>query len=318
VLILLNILLNSILPIFLIIALGFAVGRKFDLDPSTITKVSFYTFVPAFSFTYIFTTDVTADLARVIVLAVALLGVKFAVGAVITRLLRLEKPTAKAFQNALMFFNSGNIGLSLVLLVFTNPPFTDGSATPYLETALSVQIMIFLVQNLAVYTLGIVNSGGEGITLKTGVMNVLRMPVIYAVVCAFAFKLLPFDFTATPVWTALMQLRNGLIGVVLVTLGLQLAKTNLDLRLKVSYLAVFCRLIVGPAAAFALIRLFGFSGVMAQAIFISSSAPTAVMTALISVECKGDSDFAVQAVTLSTLFSAVTMTLVVYLSYVLF
>jgi len=57
---------------------------------------------------------------------------------------------------------------------------------------------------------------------------------------------------------------------------------------------------------------------MAQAIFISSSTPTAVNTALIAVECKGDAEFAVQSITISTLLSAITMTAMVYLAYIMF
>ena len=109
-----------------------------------------------------------------------------------------------------------------------------------------------------------------------------------------------------------------MISIALVTLGVQLSKTRINFRIRTPYIAAFCKLICGPAAAFILIKLFGFEGVTAQAAFIASSAPTAVNTALLSIECKGDSDFAVQAVTISTLLSAATMTTAVYLAYVLF
>jgi len=307
-----------VLPIFILITLGFALSKKFSMDTETLTKLNFYLYSPAFTFVYIFSTEVTVDLVRVILLALTLLVVNYAAGAVITRLLRLKWNTAKAFQNALMFFNSGNIGVSLIILVFSRPPYVVDGSAPYLQTALSVQIMLFLVQNLTMSTIGFINSGGEGFTLKKGVTRVLQMPMIYAAICAFLFKLLPFDFTGTPFWPALSHLRDGLVSIALVSLGVQLAKSRINLRLKTPYLAAFCRLVGGPAVAYLLIRLFGFEGVMAQAIFISVSAPTAVNTALISVECKGDSDFAVQAVTVSTLLSAVTMTVVVYLAYTIF
>jgi len=293
-------------------------SKKFELDITTLTKINFYLLVPAFSFVYIFTTEITSDLALVILLSAAMLVVNFGLGIVLSRILKLRKPTAKAFQNSLMFFNVGNIGVSLILLVFSNPPFVVDGLTPYVDIALSVQVMILLFQNLTINTIGIVNSGGEGVTLLQGIRHVFRMPAIYTIICAFLFKLIPFDLTATPLWPVLVHLRNGLISVALVTLGVQLAKSNLNLRMVAPYGAVFFRLIIGPVAAFLLIRLFGFSGIIAQVIFISSSTPAAVNTALLAVECNGDSDFAVQVVTLSTLFSAVTMTLAVYLSFILF
>jgi predicted permease len=298
--------------------LGYIADKKFNLDMNTLTKINFYLFVPAFSFVNIYSIDISIDLVGVIILTVVLLGINFIFGAVLSKLLRLPKKTAKAFENSMMFYNAGNIGVSLMTLVFSNSPFVVDGAKPYLEIALSVQIMTLLVQNLTTNTLGFINSGGEGMTLKSGLIRVLKMPTMYAIICAVLFKFLPFDFKVTPFYPAFEYLRSGMVSVALITLGVQLSKTPINLKMKLPYIASFCRLVGGPALAFGLIKLFGFNGIMAQAIFIASSAPMAVNIALLSIECKGDVDFTVQAVTLSTLFSAVTMTTVVYLAYVLF
>jgi predicted permease len=178
--------------------------------------------------------------------------------------------------------------------------------------------MTLLVQNLTTNTIGFINSGGEGMTFKKGVVRVMQMPAIYAIVFAVLLKAVPYDVTVLTVWPALVFLRNGLISISLLTLGVQLAKTKINLRMKLPYISAFCRLIGGPAVALLLIKLFGFDGVMAQAILISSATPTAINTALLSIETKGDIDFAVQSVTMSTLLSAITMTTVAYLALMLF
>jgi len=314
----LSIILNSIIPIFILIFLGYITNQKFNVDMNALTKINFYLFVPAFSFVNIYTVDISADLFNVILLTVVLLGINFIFGAGLAKLLKLPKKTGKAFENSMMFYNSGNIGISLMTLVFSNSPFVIDGATPYLKIALSVQIMTLLVQNLTTNTFGFINSGGEGMTFRAGIARVVKMPTLYAIICAVFFKFLPFDFKVTPVWPALDYMRNGMVSVALITLGVQLSKTRINLKMKLPYIASFCRLAGGPAIAFVLIRLFGFTGVMAQAILIASSSPTAVNTALLSIECKGDVDFTVQTVTLSTLLSAVTMTTVVYLAYALF
>ena len=314
----LSIILNSIIPIFILIFLGYIADKKFNMDMNTLTKINFYLFVPAFSFVNIYTIDISVDLVYVILLTVILLGINFIFGAVLAKLLKLSKKTGKAFENSMMFYNSGNIGVSLMTLVFSNSPFVIDGAKPYLEIALSVQIMTLLVQNLTTNTIGFINSGGEGMTLKTGLLRVVKMPTMYAVICAVLFKFIPFDFRITPIYPALEYLRSGMVSVALVTLGVQLSKTRINLKMKLPYIASFCRLAGGPAITLGLIKLFGFTGAMAQAVFIASSAPTAVNVALLSIECKGDVDFTVQTVTISTLFSAVTMTTVVYLAYVLF
>ena len=78
------------------------------------------------------------------------------------------------------------------------------------------------------------------------------------------------------------------------------------------------RLIGGPIIAFFLIKVFGFTGMTAQALMISSSVPTAVNSALIAVEFDNYPDFASQAVMISTLFSAVSLVIVIYSARLLF
>lgn len=314
----LSIVINNIIPIFILVFLGYFLEKKFALDINVLTKIILYAFVPAFAFTNIYSTEISADLLRVILLHVLMLPLMFALGAGVNKLLKQPPGMAKSFENALMFYNSGNIGIPLVTLVFSSAPFIVGGGTPYLELALSVQVMTHLVQNLSLNTIGFINAGGEGMSLKSGLQRVVKMPSPYAILLAFLCNLLPFDVTATPVWSALVFLRSGMIGVALLTLGVQMAKAKIDFKKAMPWAASFCRLVGGPVLAFFLIKLFGMEGIIAQAVFISSSTPTAVTVAVISFECKGDTDFAAQAVALSTLLSAVTMTTVVYLAQILF
>ena len=309
---------SSIIPIFVLISLGYLSGKKLGLDMNTLIKINFYLFVPAFAFVNIYTTEISAELAQVIFLMLLLLAVNFVFGAALARLMKLPHKTKKAFENSLMFNNSGNIGVSLTTLVFSSPPFASGDFAPYLKTALSVQIMVLLVQNLSTNTLGFINSGGEGMTIKTGLVRVAKMPALYTISGAVLLRFLPFDFTSAPVWPALDFLKSGMVSVALLTLGVQLSQTRINLKLKLPYISSLCRLVGGPALAFLFIWLFGFKGAAAQAIFISASTPTAVNVALLSAECKGDVEFAVQTVTLSTLLSAITMTSAVYLAYMIF
>ena len=155
-------------------------------------------------------------------------------------------------------------------------------------------------------------------TLKKGIISVLKMPTIYAVSLAILLKITSIDITNIPAWPALVFLRYGLIPVSLITFGAQLAKSKINLKMKTPYLATICRLIGGPVIAFLLIHLFGFDGIMAKAILIASSTPTAIQTALLSIETKGDVDFAVQTVTISTLLSAITMAATVYIAFIIF
>ncbi|MEJ6950731.1 AEC family transporter [Natronospora cellulosivora (SeqCode)] len=119
-------------------------------------------------------------------------------------------------------------------------------------------------------------------------------------------------------WPSLEYLQNGLIPVALLTLGTQLYRTKFSFKNKDVYIASITRLLGGPILAFLLLNLMGIDGVMAQVLFISSSVPSAVNTALIAVEFNNEPDFASQVVMTSTLLSAITLTIVIYLSQYLF
>jgi len=67
-----------------------------------------------------------------------------------------------------------------------------------------------------------------------------------------------------------------------------------------------------------LIKIMGFSGIIAQALMISTSVPTAVNTALIAVEYDNHPDFASQTVLVTTIFSAITLPLIIYLARIVF
>lgn len=308
----------NILPIIILIALGFIVCKKFNLAINTLSKLNFYIFVPCFIFVNLYTTELQLEMLKVLICAAVLLMFYSLYGALIAKLRGYAPDMTNAFKNSVMFNNSGNIGLSLITLVFSSAPFVIDGKTPYLDTAVSAQIMILMLQNISTNTLGFYNASRANTSLKKCLQKIFSMPTIYAVPLALILKLFPFDFSTLPGWPALVYIKNGLVPMALLTLGVQLAKTTFDWTNKEVYISVFVRLILGPITAVIFIVLFGFNGAVAQTILIAYSVPTAVNTALIAVECDSCQDFAAQAVMLSTLLSTFTLTLAIYMARIIF
>ncbi|MFU0799183.1 MAG: AEC family transporter [Xylanivirga thermophila] len=305
-----KILTNNILPILIIVFLGYFLNKRFDFDINTLSKINFYLYVPSFTFYNLYKTQISMELINVLIFGFSMFAVNFIIGLIVTKAARLDKGMTAAMQNALMFYNSGNIGIPLITLVFSD--------TPYLDIAIACQVMILVVQNLTTNTIGFINAGRATTYLKDAVIRVFKMPTIYIIPLVFIFKALPIDLTNTFVWPTLTYIQNGLISIALFSLGVQLSKSKLSVKDPMVYLAVAFRLLGGPAIAALLIYVFKFEGAIAQALFISSSVPTALNTALIAVECKNQEDFAAQVVMLSTILSAVTMIGVIYMSRILF
>ncbi|MBP1763242.1 MAG: Auxin Efflux Carrier [Firmicutes bacterium] len=309
---------HNITPIFTLVALGFLVSKRFNLDLYSLSKLTFYLFSPAFIFVNLYTTTLNLSMLKVLFCAILLLIIHDAVGRIIAKIRNYDIGLENAFKNSIMFNNSGNIGLSLVMLVFSGAPFVIDGKTPYLSEAIAAQIVILVFQNISSNTLGFYNAGRSHFKAKDSILQVLSMPSVYVIPTAFILKGIDFNLTETIIWPVLDYLKNGMVPIVLLTLGVQLSKTKFNFTSHDVHISVFTKLFIGPALAVACIHLFGFNGVVAQTVFIAYSVPTAINTALIAVECKSCPDFASQAVMVSTIFSAITLTIAIYAARIMF
>lgn len=314
----LHILGNNIIPVFIIIGLGFLISKKFNLNLFTLSKLNFYLFMPGFIFYNIYTANLSLDMLKILFLAITLMIANDLLGRIISKIRKYDVGMTNAFKNSIMFNNAGNIGISLITLVFGNAPFVIGGETPYLNQALTVQVIILVFINTTMNTLGFYNAGRAKMNFKDSMYQILTMPIIYAIFLALVLKYLKVDITTTPLWPTLIYIKDGLVPMALLTLGVQISKTQFGFRDFDVNLAVFTRLIIGPMLALVFIYIFGFSGVIAQTVFISYSVPTAVNTVLIAVECDNHQSFASQQVMISTIFSAITLTSAIYLAGILF
>lgn len=316
--ILMYILLHNILPIMAVILFGYLLGRKFNMDIFTMTKLNFFIYVPFFIFAQLYTTELPREMLRVLIFVAILAVVNGIVSSLVARIRGYDEGLKNAFKNSIMFYNSGNIGIPLITLVFSSGSFVVDGETPYLTLALTTQVVVLVTQNITTNTVGFFNAGKGKMNWKDSVRSILCLPTIYAIPLAFLFKAMPFRLENFPLWPAAMYIKDGLISISLVTLGIQLARTRFSFRNREVYIANFLRLIGSGIFAFIILKLIGIGGIPAQALMISSSLPTAVNTALIAIERDNHPDFASQAVMTATLFSSITLVLVIYAAKVFF
>ncbi|NLI92939.1 MAG: AEC family transporter [Peptococcaceae bacterium] len=309
---------NNIIPVFIIIGLGFLLSKIFDLNIFTLSKLNFYLFVPGFIFFNLYTANLSLDILKILFLAVTYMIANDLLARIISKIRKYDVGMTNAFKNSIMFNNAGNIGVSLITLVFSNAPYVIGGKTPYLNQALTAQVIILTFINITMNTIGFYNAGKAKKNIKDSIYQILTMPSIYAILLALLLKYFNIDIITTPLWPTLQYIKDGLVPMALLTLGVQLSKTEFDFGNIDVNIAVFTRIIIGPILALLCIYLFDFSGVVAQTVLISYSVPTAVNTALIAVECDNYQNFASQEVMISTILSAITLTSAIYLAGILF
>ncbi len=286
------------LPILALVGLGWGLDRLFGLDLKTLVKLNLYLFVPAF----ILVRLSTSDLAGLIGLKVVAftLAVIFAMGALswIACALRRQPPGQRyAMKLSTMIYNSGNWGIPLMTLAFS-------------ELGPVVQVFVLATMNLTSFSLGVFLANA-GSSERRGLFRpILRQPSPYAIALALCLRASgnPLEEVVF-VWTPLNHLADGLIGFALLTLGVQLSQTRPPAPVGNLGIALAIRLLGGPLAAVALTWAFGFRGELAAILILGTAAPTAVNTALLAHEFKADERFAAAMVLYSTLLAAVVVTL---------
>ncbi len=339
----LHIITDNVLPLLVFVVIGYLMDRKFSLDVTTLTKLTFYLIIPCFIFYSIYCAKLDMNLLNVFLfccLQMAIIGVigyligklrgwdsgkteAFKNGTMFSNLRSWDSGKTEAFKNGTMFSNNGNIGIAMIALIFTNAPFLVGGAPIYLAEASAVATMTLVQMNLFLNTLGLYQAGKGRLTTRDALRTILHMPVLYTLLAVFAVKIIGFDMTATPLWPIFENCAKALVAIVMMALGMQIHRSKISFSDQEAWLGVFVRLIGGPVICCALILLWdtfgsGFSAVTAQTLLIMSSVPSAVNSVLYAVEFQNHVDFATELVMMSTFAGTVTMTLVIYAARILF
>ncbi|MFB6364886.1 AEC family transporter [Paenibacillus elgii] len=298
-----HILLNNVIPLIIMIAIGVILYRAFKLDIRTLSKLNFYLFSPALVFKMLYESSLSLSvLGQTLLFFVLFFAAMFLLMEIVIRLRGYKGGMIPAMRNSVIFYNSANYAIPLNQLVFVGDAFT-----------LSIQIIIMMMQSLLPNTYGIyaVNASKRN-DMKQTLRTILTLPVIYIIPIAFLMKGLDIPIPG-PVYAPIKYVSDAFIATALLTLGVQLGSMKWTFNLTDVMLSNVLRLCVGPAVGFLIVLLMGIEGVMAQALVLSCAVPTSLSSVLIAVEYDNEPEFSSQAVFSSTIFSIFTVTLVIYL-----
>lgn len=295
---------NILSPIFIQVGLGFLIRKKFDLSVQTLTKIQMYILIPGLLFYNIYTSNVSgAEIMIMFGFTTLLFFILMLIAWIVSRAIGLERAKEKAFINSVILRNQGNFGIPLIMLAFT------GANGNY---AMSLHMMVLLATNILLNTFGLYNASSGAYEAKDALKNVFKLPMLYVIAIAFTLKGLGIQMPEFVMSTTKLM-HGGLVAIALMTLGIQLAATKVNFRDISVYISNALRLIISPLIAWLLTVLFGLDGVIAQVLILGAAAPSAVNSVLLAVEFDGDATYASETVFLSTLFSAITVSIVVNL-----
>ncbi|MBV0900659.1 AEC family transporter [Haloarcula salina] len=306
---LLSIFATAILPVVVVAAAGFALGRAKGVDPDALNTVTVYVLAPALVFHSLTTSMLGGGTILSVVLAVALFTAAIlAVAEGVGRLTGHAEPLLGAFVLVSVFPNTGNYGIPLADFAFG-------------ATGRSVAVLVTALQGVLLYTLGIyVAARGSGGSALADMRRVFGVPLVYAVVVALAARWLG---AVPPADSTLMQtlelLGNASIPVMLLILGVQLSNVDGDSDFRSVGLASAMRLLLAPFLALAAVFAVGFRDpTVARVVVLLLGTPTGVTTIILVGAFSGQrdggsaSELVSATVFLTTVASALTVTVLVW------
>ena len=248
-----------ILPVLLIAGIGFTwakMGRRFD--SVFLTDIATNIGTPCLVAHSLTTLKVAPeDIAQMFGAALCAIAGFCILGLVTLKLMRLS---LNSYLPALMFPNTGNMGLPLSLFAFH-------------EAGLALAVVYFGCTVTLQFTLGISISAGN-----LSLSRLVRTPTIYSVV--ISILLLVFDIPL-PTWVenTIGVLGDLTIPMMLLTLGVSIAQLKVNALGRNLFLACV-RLGGGFLIALTVTRVFDLPPVAAGVLIIQSSMPVAVFNFL--------------------------------------
>ena len=291
---------NVVTPVFILVAVGYYIGPLLKIEARPLSKTAYFVFVPAFVFNIISEANIEAELAVLMLCFTFVVQISVAaLGFLVGKILRQSREITAAFVLIATFGNVGNFGLPLIEFRFGE--IARIPATIYFLATIFISFVI------CVGVASWARSGG-----MAAVFSVFKTPALLALVPA-----LILNISGIGVPTVLSRL-SGLLGqamipVMLFTLGIQMAeiaKIKIDFNV---FAASTVRLIGGPLLAVILVPLFGLQGIERDAGILQAAMPSAVLASIIAMEYKLLPEFVTTTVLFSTLFSILTLTVILTL-----
>jgi malate permease and related proteins len=297
---LLEILVHDILPIFVVIGLGFGFARKTQPDIRVLSRLTFYILSPSLVFSSLIQSNVEGgELVQIAVFVIGLVLVMGLLALGAARLLQFDPRQTAGFILAVTFVNAGNYGIGVNRLAF-------GAA------AESRAVIYFVISSVLVYTVGVLIATGFKGGWRGTLKQLVRLPHIYALLIVAIVRVTGFQIPS-PILEGINFPAQAAIPMMLLLLGIQLSGTSVGQYRRPALLGSGLSLLVTPVVAFGLAGLIGLNGAARQAAILEASMPAAVINTLIATEFEAEPKLVTGTVVLSTVLSPITLTIVIAL-----
>ncbi|MGQ7289671.1 AEC family transporter [Vreelandella venusta] len=256
--------LATLLPVFLIAGCGAVYGRYRNPDIRSLNTLNMELFVPLLVFAVL--ADRQAPLAEYAWLATAAVAVVLGSGVVLWPIAKWLSLDTKVFLPPMMFNNSGNMGVPLLVLAFG-------------PEALPAAVVVFIVEMLLHFSVGLYM-----LDPRTSLWRLLRMPIVAA---SLAGLVINVGDVPLPSWLleAMHMLGGICIPLMLFALGVRLLEIDFNDWRTGLLGALLCPL-SGLVIALPLMWLLPLNPLQTAVLLVFAALPPAVLNYLVAEQYK--------------------------------
>ena len=295
-------LLSAVLPVGLIILIGFVANRIIFLERKTLSQLILYVLSPALVIDSLYRTSLSWESSINLLLGFAITsGSIYLLVKVAINFTNLPDSLKTALVASSLFSNNGNMGLPITAFALG-------------RLGLERAVVYMIGSSILMFCFGPAIIQGAGVI--KGLRLIVRLPLLWAILTGLALRIIalnitdfrfPFDLDL-----GIQKVGEAAIPIALILLGIQLAHTKFSLGIK-EFIAVGIRLFLAPTIAFMAGSLLNLATLDLQVLVLQSAMPTAVNSLILVTEFGGDKDFVARSIITSTLCSFFTIPLFLWL-----
>ena len=252
--------LGIILPVFMIVLVGYLYGRRVKPDMTVVNRISMNVLAPALIFSALASKDF--DVGANARLMLASVGVVLGSGVIAWPLARLMNVDPRTLVPPVMFNNCGNMGLPLAALAYGTAGFGP-------------MVAMFTISNLLHFTVGvwIINHHAR-------FWNLLRNPMVWSTFAGFALAL---THPPLPEWltVAIKMVGDALIPMMLLSLGVRLSDVRWD-AVRLGVVGGIACPVTGLAIALVLVPALGLDATQRGLLILFGALPPAVLNFMVA------------------------------------
>lgn len=280
--------LSPVVPVFLLIAAGFAFAHWKKINLASVTEIVVYLGTPSLVFSSLASKPLFAG--DILVLSGGILLIFAGVGSLIRLYFFLTGFSSRGFALPTLFMNAGNMGIPLALFAFG-------------QEGIQRATLMFVIITFLQYSLGIYILNGRG-----NWTEIFRLPLIYAALAGLIANLTQMRIPELLLQPVVM-LGQATIPIMLISLGYRLYQVQ-SLQLGHALGGALLRIFGGFAAANIAVNLIGAQGVNRQVLLLYGALPAAVINFILTEKYRQDPGLAASIVVLSTFISVFTIPIV--------